>query len=471
MQNSYDLRHLAWLVTTALALVTFFASISTYTLEDKSTLDNLLSKVIKEYNLRPLQVRHFDADPKFVLGRALFFDPILSGTRDVSCATCHLLKFGTSDGRPRSIGVLGIGVGPRRQPKIGKVAHRRNALDLWNRDNNAVKALFWDGRVEVLDPVHRIFRSPLGKALPSGLDNALAVQALFPLATPDEMLGELNDNSPSSLPGGNGGLPNDLVSTKVFATEAARIQDSHNRLIARLFGLGKPNQWQKEYLKLFEAAYPAKVQNSYSIVDLANAIAHFEEMAFATRGSAWDRFLNGNQEAISAQAKEGALLFYGRARCVACHNGPLFSDFDYHSVGIFSSNTGVDGAGLDYGRWRATGLSSDKFKFRTPPLRNVTKTAPYFHDGSEATLRGALQRHLNPLNRADKYNYDGSFSMSRDEIDSISPVLIPGVVLSEADLQALITFFPAWILIQQTLMKSYRQAFRVAYTRATEKHD
>jgi len=119
-------------------------------------LDWLLAKVIREYNLRPLQTRRFEADPKYVLGQALFFDPVLSGTRDVSCATCHQLRYGTGDGLRRSIGVLGVGIGPARRLTRGSSVHPRNALDLWNRDNNAVKALFWDGRVEVLDPVRKL---------------------------------------------------------------------------------------------------------------------------------------------------------------------------------------------------------------------------------------------------------------------------------------------------------------------------
>jgi cytochrome c peroxidase len=411
----------------------------TETENSTAPLENSLRKVINEYNLRPIQIRRFDADPKFRLGRALFFDPLLSGTRDVSCATCHSLQYGTSDSLPRSIGVHGVGIGPKRKLLRGEAIHPRNALDLWNRDNNALKALFWDGRVEVLDPVHRVFRSPLGGALPSGLQNALAVQALFPLVTPDEMLGNSDDRSSLSLPRGHANSPNDLAPSGARYTEVERIRAVHSRIMLRLLGSeNPPNFWQKSYRNLFSAAYPGRLEQSFSIVDLANAIAHFEEMAFATRDSAWDRYLRGTKDAISVEAKDGALLFFGRARCVACHDGPLLSDFDYHSVGIFSS--GLDGSGPDYGRWRVTGLSGDKYKFRTPPLRNVTKTAPYFHDGSEPTLKGALRRHLNPLDRADKYNYDGSFAMSRDQIDSISSALVPRIVLSDRELETLIAF-------------------------------
>jgi cytochrome c peroxidase len=302
-----------------------------------------------------------------------------------------------------------------------------------------VKALFWDGRVEVLDPVRKLYRSPLGTALPSGLQNALAVQALFPLVTPDEMLGEKSDRSPPYLPLGHCNLPNDLVSSESFKNETARILDAHKRLILRLLGTDRPNEWQLTYRVLFADAYPSKRREDLSIVDLANAIAHFEEMAFATKSSAWDRYLAGQRLAITREAKQGAILFYGKARCVTCHTGPLFSDFEYHSVGIFGSRSGTPPA-IDYGRWNVTHREKDRYCFRTPPLRNVTRTAPYFHDGSSWDLKQALTRHLEPLKDSDKYRDDGSFTMSLDQIESISPVLLPEIILSEEEIDLLICF-------------------------------
>ena len=399
-------------------------------------LDSVLFKVVQEYNLRPLQVRRFGADPKFLLGRDLFFDPVLSGTKQVSCATCHILKYGTSDGLPRSIGVFGVGVGPNRKAAQGVILHPRNALDLWNRDNNAVKSLFWDGRVEVLDPVRRVFRSPLGDALPSGLDNALAVQALFPLVTPDEML----SSSISGLQPLQADSSKGAASTRPSDAEVTRIQAAHDQILMRVLGANKPNRMQEGYRTLFANAYPDKLSSAFSIVDLANAIAHFEEMAFATRDSRWDRYLRGDKKTLSVEAKRGVLLFYGKAKCAACHDGPLFSDFDYHSVGIFSVRTDLTGQPPDYGRFDVTGVSSDKYRFRTPPLRNVTKTGPYFHDGSEPNLNTAIRRHINPLDTADKYNDNGSFAMSREQIESISSIFVPQISLSEQEIDRIVAF-------------------------------
>ena len=133
------------------------------------------------------------------------------------------------------------------------------------------------------------------------------------------------------------------------------------------------------------------------------------------------------------------MLSYGKARCVTCHTGPLFSDFEYHSVGIFGSRSGTSSE-IDYGRWNVTYREKDRYRFRTPPLRNVTQTAPYFHDGSSSDLKQAVTRHLELLKNSDKYRDDGSFEMSLDQIESISPVLVPKITLSEKEIHSLISF-------------------------------
>ena len=389
-----------------------------------SRLDRDLQKLIREFDVRPLGVRRFDPDPQFKLGQALFFDPVLSGPRNVSCATCHLFRYGTGDGLSRSIGVHPSGFVTGQRLVDGTRVPPRNALDLWNRGNGAVRALFWDGRVELVDPERRVFRSPLGDALPPGLDSLLAVQALFPLVTLDEMLGDPGDRSPTNLPGGHAGLLNDLATS--------RIGESHSRLMRRLLG-GEPGSgWQEQYRALFRAAYPGK--SAFTIVDVGNAIAHFEEMAFATRDSAWDRYLRGDTTALSGDAKRGAVLFYGKARCAACHVGPLFSDFSYHSVGVFGAGSSGD-MPEDLGRWTVTRRERDRYQFRTPPLRNVTKTAPYFHDGSEPSLKGAVNRHLDPLH--------GSVAMNVRQISAISPLLLPKLRLSDREVDDLLAFLSA----------------------------
>jgi len=437
---------LALLFTSVISLLGLAAYQELITLggSKRSLVNARLQKIISLFNLTPLPIRRYEADPKFLLGRALFFDPILSGNRDISCATCHLLKHGLSDGLARSIGTHGEGLGLDRHFVTDQQIHPRNSLDLWNRDNDAVRAFFWDGRVEVLDPDKRIFRSPLENALPIGFQNAMAVQSIFPIVTPDEMLGNYGEYSPSSLPEEHRYKLNDLVVSKSFPNETARIQSAHRQILHRLLGLDEAaTEWQIQYRKAFQSAYPKKTFKDISIADLGNAIAHFEELAFAATDSAWDKYLAGDTDAITDSVKAGAITFYGKGRCAACHTGALFSDFSYHNIGIYSTINMEGEIVNDYGRWFTTKLAKDRYRFRTPPLRNVMKSSPYFHDGSTSDLESALSRHLNPIEHASEYLPDGSFAMEKDQIESISPVLMPKINLTHEEIGSVISFLKA----------------------------
>jgi len=408
----------------------------------ESSYEVFLQRIVRAIDLRPLPVKPFEVTEKFKLGRALFFDPILSGNRDVSCGTCHIIEHGTSDGLAFSIGTGRIGYGASRTPPPVRAQQPRNALDLWNRNNDGVKSMFWDGRVEVLDSAQKSFRSPLGERLAKGFDNVLAVQPLFPLTREDEMLGLPNDRSRSDLPAAHASQVNEFASQTVHLRGAARIEGVLKLIMNRLLGLNDSSfqPWHLVYRALFRAAYPDLDIENLSIVHVGNALSHFEEVAFATRQTPWDAYLRGDRTAIAAAAKKGAFLFFGKARCGVCHKGPLFSDFEFHSIGVRDFGPGFDGKGSDLGRYMATGRPEDKYKFRTPPLRNVTSTAPYFHNGSAATLDEAIRQHLDPLYRADKHEESGAHAMKSDQIEAISPVLTAGARLSSDEIEALKAF-------------------------------
>jgi cytochrome c peroxidase len=180
--------------------------------------------------------------------------------------------------------------------------------------------------------------------------------------------------------------------------------------------------------------------NEFSIVQVANALSHFEEIAFATRQAPWDVYLAGDRTAIDENAKRGAFLFFGKARCVVCHEGPLYSDFEFHGIGVKNDGPGFNGSGDDQGRHYVTGRPSDRYKFRTPPLRNVTLTAPYFHNGTAPTLRDAVAQHVDPFRYADQYEESGAFSMNLAQIEAISPILEAKLRLSEDEVDLIIAF-------------------------------
>jgi cytochrome c peroxidase len=99
-----------------------------------------------------------------------------------------------------------------------------------------------------------------------------------------------------------------------------------------------------------------------------------------------DRFRDGDVEALSADEEAGLWIYEGRGRCWRCHNGPNFSDESFHNTGVGV----VDGA-PEPGRFAITGEEGDQGRFRTPGLRMLTRTAPYMHDGSLATLAEVVE--------------------------------------------------------------------------------
>ena len=405
----------------------------------QESLDEALARVIAARDLQPLETPPLVPSPKFRLGQMLFFDPILSGTRDVACATCHLLGRGTSDGVDLSVGVVAAGLAEDRRPLGAPRVHPRNSMDLWNRGHPSVRNMFWDGRVSEIDaPVSR-FRTPMGDYLPDGIESVLAAQALFPLAGEEEMLGLAHDRSAPDLPGGHGDKPNKIAQAvlSLDEDEPERFVAVHDALMRRLLGeAGTPlADWQIAYRRLIAAAYPDEMLHAITMGDLANAIGHFQALAFVTRDTPWDRYLAGDEGAIGNAAKAGALLFYGKARCARCHSGPLLSDFQFHALAVPQIGPGIDESGDDRGRYEATRIPRHLYRFRTPPLRNVTLTAPYFHSGAVESLEEAIARHLAPPAASPHESAPEALRRA-----SFSPILRRGIDLKPEERRFLLTF-------------------------------
>lgn len=144
------------------------------------------------------------------------------------------------------------------------------------------------------------------------------------------------------------------------------------------------------YAEQFDAVFggPATPDN------VVQAIAAFEREAFYCGDTAYDDWRRGDPSAMSEPAMRGAELFTAGAGCATCHSGVLFTDMLYHNVGI-----GMDAEEPDLGRGRVTeedvcSTTEDEpcqGAFKTPTLRDISKSAPYFHDGSVATLEEAVR--------------------------------------------------------------------------------
>ena len=342
---------------------------------------------------------------KVELGRLLFFDKILSGNRNISCATCHHSLTGTGDGLALPIGEGGRGLGPTRDTGSGAdaVPERvpRNAPAVFNLGAREFEVLFHDGRV-AFDSNHPSgFATPAGDDLPQGLDSLLAAQAMFPVTSGTEMAGQGTENEISEA--------------------ADNLPELWHRLALRLRAI-------PEYVDLFVAAFPdVGGADDITYVHAANAIGAFEAVFWRADNSPYDEFLRGRTDAMSPRQIRGMDLFYGKANCASCHSGPFQTDNDFHAICIPQIGPGKgDGPSGhdDFGREQVTGDPADRYKFRTPTLRNVALTAPYGHDGAYDTLEAVVRHHLSPLFGFIGYDPSQLTMPSRPDLDALDLVVL-----------------------------------------------
>lgn len=301
------------------------------------------------------------------LGQKLFFEPRLSGDGTVACATCHDPNRAFTDGRPASVGIHGR-VGQRNSPTL------LNAL--------YSKHQFWDGRVSTLEQ-----------------------QAALPITNPFEM-------------------------------GSASIGDA-------VSGIAGDKDYQDQFVQAFGRGVNEQ--------DMLSAIADYERM-LVSFDSPFDHFIAGEANAIGDSAKRGWELFNTKARCNLCHaltdnqrDTTLFIDNDFHNigVGILRHRVGplaqqaerelaqgrlaaIDTAAITsemsvLGRFLVTRTQGDIASFKTPGLRNVVVTAPYFHDGSMQTLWDVMDHYnkgdgiMNPWLDKDMQ----PLALSESEIDDL----------------------------------------------------
>jgi cytochrome c peroxidase len=177
-----------------------------------------------------------------------------------------------------------------------------------------------------------------------------------------------------------------------------------------------------QYRRMFEAAYPGQRFEQMTFAHASNAIAGFFVETMAFTNSPWDRFLAGDDGALSAVQLAGAKNFMS-ARCSICHNGPALTDNLFHNVAVAQLGPGQgDGLGRDdFGRMRVTGNPTEQYAFRTPALRNVELTAPYGHDGAFIGLRDFV----------DHYS-ESDLKLRNFDINQLEP-LLRGTVLTTTD--------------------------------------
>jgi cytochrome c peroxidase len=150
--------------------------------------------------------------------------------------------------------------------------------------------------------------------------------------------------------------------------------ETHENVVSKLKKL-------KGYQQQFRAVFGTEV----SLQGIAEAIAAYERTVISTNSS-FDKYAAGDTKAMDESAVRGMALFKGKARCILCHNGPNFTDNQFHNLGVPQ----VGPMKEDLGRYNVSKAEKDKGAFKTPTLRSITETAPYMHDGALKTLEEAV---------------------------------------------------------------------------------
>lgn len=298
--------------------------------------------------LRPTHIPFPASNPytpkKAALGKLLYFDPRLSKSNIMSCASCHNPGFGYGDGLSKGVGDEMKTLG-RKTPTILNAA--------WGQ------VFFWDGRAATLEE-----------------------QALGPVQSEVEM-----------------NMPLDV-------------------LLEKLNGI-------PGYVSLFEEAFPGE---GITLDNIAKAIATFERTVVSSRAP-FDRWVEGDERAISDSAKRGFTVFNGKARCAECHGGWNFTDDSFHDIGLPDEDQG-----------RGAIVKNDpkmKQAFKTPSLRDLSRRAPYMHDGSMLTIEevvahyesGGVQRpslsdEMKPLSLSDTERAD-LLAFLDTLTGGLAPVVLP----------------------------------------------
>ena len=335
-----------------------------------------IRRAFTDWAVKPLsQLNLPDSTPAQVeLGQNLFFDKVLSGNKNISCATCHHPLVGSGDGLPLSFGEGGIGLGPMRRQASSNVIPR-NAPPIFDMAYLEVRKLMWDGRIGRNFEGHFQTPEPLLNGtnpkrtdITHALTSSLAAQALFPVTSHDEMRGQIGSND---------------------IADATNNEEVWLRLMTRLMSIS-------DYRELFRQAFP-EIENEedFNFGHAASAIAAFEAEAFSSEGSRFDQFLKGDLSQLSEREISGAKIFLGKGQCIQCHNGPLLTDFQFHSIGAPQLGPGKSDTD-DLGLGHLTNRPEDNYKFKTPTLRNVAFTGPWSHSGAFNSLEQVILHHVAP---------------------------------------------------------------------------
>jgi enediyne biosynthesis protein E4 len=376
-------------------------SISGHGLTGNPAAGSGISQIVPDAEQAPLEK----------LGQLLFFSRTLSGDLDVACASCHMPHLGGGDGLslPVGVGAVDPGVlGPGRvMDPLRDLDPSRDAGPNVPRNSQTIfnvglysRALFHDGRAFVFgdDTVApggtgQPIRTPESGNIadPNAGGNLLETQARFPLVSNREMR---NFRYPEFA---------DPEEYRQFLLKRLRGEAESWKLTA-----AGPANWLARFCAAFCEPGQEPVASELVVLEnLQRAMAAYQASQLFV-DTPWRRYLQNDLQAISDQAKAGAILFYtspdkGGLGCVSCHRGDRLTDEGFHNIGFPQIGRGRRADRSDPARWGVTQAAADRHGFRTPGLLNIAVTAPYGHAGTFATLESLLDYHVNPRVAVDTF--------------------------------------------------------------------
>lgn len=350
--------------------------------------DKELGTYIEIFQLKALKAPEKKNEPLRKLGFKLFYDVQLSGKGNISCHFCHQQGAGMGDALPLSLGEGAEGIGMNRE-QLSSLVIARHSPSVFNMGLLGVNNLFWDGRVSKnllgwITPEPGLNgKNPELTEWAQTLDSPLAVQALFPIASPEEMLGQ------------------DSKLSRIEAWKAAE---------ERILVSGK---FKATYNMMLKEAYPGV--EKFNLGHIANALAEYQRQTWLAVNTPWDFYLRGDKKILSNEAKKGAVLFYSKGKCVNCHVGEHLSSFGFQNIGVPQIGPGTKD-GDDLGRFEVTKNPADKYKFRVAPLRNIALTAPYMHDGVYKDLWEVIEHYNRPIHHLLHFEFDYAGDNYREKL-------------------------------------------------------
>lgn len=377
--------------------------------QGQKTKDDQLSSLINSRGLTGTPVASSIVpsinDPVAQLGKRLFFSKSLSGNRDAACVTCHHPQLGGGDNLSLPIGTEAVEtdlLGPGRAhradgegfdggPTVPRNAPTTFNVAFWNN------ILFHDGRVEKnADDTIRTPDAAFGTGDPNAGNNLVQAQARFPVTSKEEMKGFAHNTKDNQQ-------IRDFIAQRLGGYGDGHANDP----------LGASNAYWLDKFRVAFAQPDASAETLITMQNISFAIGEYQRSQRFTT-SPWQKYVQGDTSALSASAKNGALLFMnakqqGGADCASCHSGDFFTDEGFHNIAMPQIGRGKgDGDGADkeedFGRFRETQLDMDKFAFRTPSLLNVEMTGPWGHAGAHTSLEDVVRHHLQPQSALTNYD-------------------------------------------------------------------